>query len=209
MKWIAIAATVENEVVIAHDDITILEQIAEQDFQIIVKVYGVTDEEYLALKSNRYDYRIKFNNLRSTYLDPISRSETTKRYSLIYNARINQLQAAKGRFEHALNKHRTVLSQQMWVYEAKASEASDILLDPKSPYRKDGFVFDYAQELDIDIDTAATLVQQKYAGWYDYMRKIERLRIRHFNRIKRATTEEDFKNASAALDKDFFINMLL
>jgi hypothetical protein len=209
MKWIGIAATVENEVIIANDDITILEQVAEQDFKIIVKVYGVSDEEYTALKSGRYDYRIRFNNLRSTYLEPYTRSEETRRFSLIYNARINQMQAARGRFEHALNKHRSILSQQMWIYEAKAAEASDILSDPDSPFRKDGFVFDYAQEIDLDIDTAATLVQTKYMGWYDYMRKIERLRIRHFNLIKRATTEEDFKSAAAALDKDFFINMLL
>jgi hypothetical protein len=209
MRWIAIAASVENEVVYAHDDVTVLEHISEYDFEIIVKIYGLTESEYDSLKRGEYSYRIRFNNLRSTYLEPFKRSANVEKQSRIYAARANQLTSAKGRFEHALNKHKSILSQQSWIYECKSNEASDILVDPNSPFRQDGFVFDYANEKNIDIDTAAKLVQTKYTGWYNYMRKIERLRVRHFDLIKRATTEHDFKSASDLLDKDLFINMLL
>lgn len=209
MRWIAIAATAENDVIAAHDDIVMLETVSEYEFDAIVKVYGVSEDEYQNLKQGMYDYRIRFNNLRSTYLEPWTRDQHVQVLSRIYTARINAVNGIKGRLEHALNKHRTMLTHQTNVYEAKAREADHIQKNPDSPYRLDGFVSDYAEEKGLDIDTAAAIVSLKYNGWYQHMRKIERLRLRHFNAIKLARTEEDFKSAAAALDKDLFINMLL
>jgi len=209
MRWIAIAATAENDVIAAHDDIVMLETVSEYEFNAIVKVYGVSEDEYQNLKQGLYDYRIRFNNLRSTYLEPWARDQHTQVLSRIYTARINAINGIKGRLEHALNKHRTMLTHQTNVYEAKAQEADHIQKNPDSPYRLDGFVSDYAEEKGLDIDTAAAIVSLKYNGWYQHMRKIERLRLRHFNAIKLARTEEDFRSAAAALDKDLFINMLL
>ena len=209
MRWIAIAATAENDVIAAHDDIVMLETVSEYEFDAIVKVYGVSEDEYQNLKQGMYDYRIRFNNLRSTYLEPWTRDQHVQVLSRIYTARINAVNGIKGRLEHALNKHRTMLTHQTNVYEAKAREADHIQKNPDSPYRLDGFVSDYAEEKGLDIDTAAAIVSLKYNGWYQHMRKIDRLRLRHFNAIKLARTEEDFKSAAAALDKDLFINMLL
>ena len=209
MRWIAIAATAENDVIAAHDDIVMLETVSEYEFDAIVKLYGVSEDEYQNLKQGMYDYRIRFNNLRSTYLEPWTRDQHVQVLSRIYTARINAVNGIKGRLEHALNKHRTMLTHQTNVYEAKAREADHIQKNPDSPYRLDGFVSDYAEEKGLDIDTAAAIVSLKYNGWYQHMRKIERLRLRHFNAIKLARTEEDFKSAAAALDKDLFINMLL
>jgi len=209
MRWIAIAATAENDVIAAHDDITLLETVSEYEFDAIVKVYGLTEDEYQSLKLGNYDYRIRFNNLRSTYLEPWTRDQRTQILSRIYLARINAINGIKGRLEHALNKHRTLLTHQTNVYEAKAREADHIRKNVDSPYRMDGFICDYAEEKGLDIDTAAAIVSLKYNGWYEHMRKIERLRLRHFNAVKLARTEEDFKKAAADLDKDLFINMLL
>ena len=209
MRWIAIAATAENEVIAAYEDIVLLEEVASEDFDVIVKIYGVTEQEHEALRSRNWNWRIRFNNLRSTYLEPCARSERARTFSDIYAARIDLMQGLKGRFEHALNKHKTLLSQQHVVYRAKAEEARHILAWPDSQFRDEGYVKDYAEEAGLDIETAAQLILVKHDGWHQHLRKIERLRIRHFAAIKRARTAEQFKSASAAIDKDFFINMLL
>ena len=209
VRWIAIAATAENEIIAAHDDIVLLETISEYEFDAIVKVYGLTDGEYNSLKNGEYDYRIRFNSVRSTYLEPWERNDRLTTLTKIYMARITAINNIKGRLEHALNKHRTILTHQTNVYEAKAYEANHIKNNLNSPYRDDGFVKDFAVERNIDIDTAAAMVSLKYDGWYQHMRKIERLRLRHFTAIKLAKNENDFKLASAELDKDLFINMLL
>lgn len=209
MPWIAIAATVDNIVIAAVDDIVLLEEVAEYDFDVIVKVYGVSDIEYAKLKSGSFSWRIRFNNPRSTYLEPFNKLEYYQNLSRIYIKRLTQLVAAKGRFEHAFNKHKVLLSQQLTIYEAKAREAKDILENIDSVYRLDGYVNDYAEEIGIDIKSAAMLVLTKYTSWHEHLRKLERLRLRHFKAIKTATTQDEFSVAETALDKDFFINMLL
>ena len=209
MRWIAIAATAENEVIAAYEDIVLLEEVASEDFDVIVKIYGVTDTEIEALRSRNWNWRIRFNNLRSTYLEPCVRSEKAREFSEIYAARIDMMQGLKGRFEHALNKHKSLLSQQHVIYHAKAEEAHHIMSFNESPFRNDGYVKDYAEEVGLDIEAAAQLILVKHDGWHQHLRKIERLRIRHFAAIKRARTAEQFKSAAAAIDKDFFINMLL
>lgn len=209
MPWIAIAATVDNIVIAAVDDVVLLEEVAEYDFDIIVKIYGVSDIEYSKLKDGNFSWQIKFNNLRSTYLEPINKSAYYQNLSRIYIKRLTQLSAARGRFEHAFNKHKVLLSQQYIIYDAKANEAKDILENPNSVYVSDGYVNDYAEEIGIDIKSAATLVLTKYISWHEHLRKLERLRLRHFKAIKTAISNEEFTFAEAALDKDFFINMLL
>ena len=209
MRWIAIGATVENVVIAAHEEITLLETIAEHDFDVIVKIYGLSDGEYNEIKSGNYDYRIRFNNLRSVYLERIGRSEETKQLSRIYTKRIQQMVAMRGRYEHAFNKHRALLSQQYEIYESKAMEAKDIINNPNSAFFLDGYVKDYAEESNMDVLAAATLIWAKYTNWHEYLRKIERLRLRHFNALKTAKTDEDFLALAAQVDKDFFINMLM
>ena len=210
MKWIAIAATVENIIIAAHDDIVLLEMAAENDFDVIVKVYGMSDNEYMSLKNGDRSWRIRFNNLRSTYLESWQQSQREVQLSQIYNRRLHALQSMRGRFEHALNKHRTFLTQQDVIYESKAAEIRDMITNGRSSvYYTSGFVVDYALEANLDIETAISLIWVKYTGWKDHLQKIERLRIRHFNAVKMAVTEQEFADAAAALDKDFFINMLL
>jgi hypothetical protein len=209
MRWIAIGATVENVVVAAHDDITLLETVAEYDFDVIVKIYGLSDGEYNEIKAGNYDYRIRFNNLRSVYLERVERTDEVKQLSRIYVKRLQQMVAMRGRYEHALNKHRALLSQQYEIYEAKAMEAKDILGDPNSRFLLDGYVRDFAEEANMDTLAAATLIWAKYSNWHEYLRKIERLRLRHFKAVKKARTDEEFMALSAQVDKDFFINMLM
>lgn len=209
MAWIAIAATIDNIVISASDDITLLREIADYDFDIIVKICGVSDIEYNELKSGNFSWRVRFNNIRSTYLEPFEKTSHQIELSEIYKLRLIQMIALRGRFEHALNKHKSLLSQQFIIYEAKVSEAKDILSDQESIYRSDGFVKDYSEESGIDIKTAASLILTKYNNWHEYLRKLERLRLRHFKLIKTAKSSSDFQKASSLIDKDFFINMLL
>lgn len=209
MRWIAIGATVENIVIAAHDDITLLETISEYDFNVIVKIYGLSDGEYNELKAGNFDYRIRFNNLRSVYLERTKRSQEAQQLSRIYIKRMQQMAAMRGRYEHAFNKHRALLSQQYEIYEAKAAEAKDIMTNQSSPFVSDGYVKDFAEETGMEILAAATLIWAKYSNWHEYLRKIERLRLRHFKALKKARTDEEFLELSAQVDKDFFINMLM
>ena len=112
----------------------------------------------------------------------------------------------KGRFEHALNKHRSILSHQTEIYQYKYDEAREIAAGNTIA---DGFVGDYANEIGIDLNAAANLILQKHDDRLQHLRKIERLRIRHFNALKECRTSEDFAKLASELDKDFFVNMLM
>lgn len=210
MPWIAIASTVDNIIIVAVDDITILNEAAEYDFDIIVKIYGISDKEYVDLKAGNFSWRIRFNNLRSTYLESIKKTSHQENLTKIYIQRLTQLTNIRGRFEHALNKHKPLLSQQLIIYEAKAKEANDIIEHGLfSLYFNDGYIKDYAEEVGLDINIAAKLVLTKYNNWHEYLRKLERLRLRHVVAIKKSKTSDDFSKVIAEIDKDFFVNMLL
>lgn len=207
-SWIAIAATIDNQVIIAHDEIVLLQEISEYDFDVTVKIYGVLPNEYNALKEGNFNFRIKFNSLRSTELIPIEKSEHAMSLTDIYKKRLHHIINVRGRFEHALNKHRPLLSnQQQLIYDEKVKEAEFIVKNKTYDY--DGFVSDYASEKGLDIPTAANYIITKHKGQVEYLRKIERLRIRHMTAFKKARTAKEFDLAQSAIDKDFFINMLL
>lgn len=206
MGWIAIAATVDNLIIAAHDDIVMLEQISAMDFGSIVKIYGLSDAELGHLRAGNLDFRIRFNNLRSTYLEPMTRPKEVVDLSLVYRRRAQMYAAMKGRFEHALNKHRSVLSHQMTVYHLKYIEACQIL---EGRDVVDGWVNDHAEEHGMTRLESASLIVAKHNDMVQHLRKIERLRLRHFHRLKMAKTEEDFNLLSAEMDRDFFINMLM
>lgn len=205
MGWIAVAATIDNIILAVHDDILVLETIAEMDFGTIVKIYGLSDDEIRTLKSGNLEYRIRFNNLRSTYLEPFARPPESREMSEIYSRRAAAFISMRGRFEHALNKHRAVLSHMNQVYQFKHAEALEILQGRPT----DGFVSDYARELGMDTREAAALVIAKHDDMQQHLRKIELLRIRHFGRLKSAKTKADFDLLASEMDKDFFINMLM
>lgn len=209
MAWIAIAATVDNVVIAAIDDVVLLEEAADYDFDIIVKIYQVSDNEYNSLKTGNFSWRIRFKSLRETYLEPITKTQNQLELTATYSRRLTQLVNVRGRFEHALNKHKPMLSQQLTIYEAKLAEAKDIVANPHSQYMNDGFVRDYAEERGLDIKTASVLIITKHTNWYEHLRKIERLRLRHLTAIKKAKSSVDFAKVNAAIDKDFFTNMLL
>lgn len=206
MPWTGIATTVENEVIIANEDIKLLDEIKEYDFDVFVKVYNVTPHEMNLLKEGNYDFQIKFQSLRSITLQPFERSFKAIELSEIYKRRIQHLNNARGRFEHAFNKHKSFVSQQQYIYSLKVDQAKEML---RTKVILDNFVTDYAEESGLDPLTAANLIVEKHNGQSEYLRKIERLRLRHFAAIKKARTIKDFEIANAALDKDFFINMLL
>lgn len=207
--WITIGATVENEVVIASTDNIALEAITEKDFDIIVKTYGVSPVEYQLLIGKNYDYRIRYNNIRSIFLENYNRSDHLQELSSIYEKRLEILQSLRGRIEHALTKYKPLISQQLTIYQEKGREARDILENPLSKYIDSGFVKDFSLEMNLDIIAAAKLVDSKFKNWQEHLQKIERLRIRYFNAIKSAKTEDEFTQIKQGIDNDFFINMLM
>ncbi len=209
MAWIGIATTTDNHIVAANDDITLLELVSENEFDVVTRVYGVTDDEYAELKSGNYQFRLRYKNPRSVYLEPWERSQRAVTISDYYRIRLELITSIRGRYEHALGRFRTILSTQPWIYEKKAEEARSILTDPASPFVKDGFVADYAAETGIDSVVAAKIIDLKSRGLLDHLRKVERLRIRHFRLIKKAKNRDDALEILAEVDKDFYINMLL
>ena len=206
MGWIAIAATADNTVIYTHSDIVILEQISEMDFGTIVKIYQLADTEIHQLKSGVFDFQIRFNNPRSTYLESCVRLDHVRDLGDVYARRAMLLTNMRGRFEHALNKHRAILGHQAEIYNLKYAEAKSMLAGETVT---DGMVHDYAQETHMNPHDAAVLIVAKHDDRYQHLRKIERLRLRHFSRLKHAKTPEDFARLEAEIDKDFFINMLM
>lgn len=209
MKYIALASTIDNTVIAADDNFMLLKTVAEKEFDIFVRIYKVDDLEYQSLINGNFDYRINHLNVREIKLQVYYRSPDAINRSATYKNRITYYKLLISRLDHALKKYTPVLSHQFIIDLLKQKEADDILGNENSIFIDDGFIKDYADENEIDVQSAATLIGAQYSNLKEDLRKIERLKIRYILRIQAASTMTDFEQLSNDLDKDLFVNMLL
>jgi hypothetical protein len=208
MSSITIATTVDNTVIYSSHNMILLREISELDFDVIVREYNMSgpqiDRLHLAA-------RLKINSITNIEVEAIDfLSPREKELQLIYMFRITLMENTIGRFEHALrSKHRYLISEQSRIYDAKYFEAKDILSNTYSSYAINGFVKDYAEELNLNIISAANIIISKFENEQEHLRKLERLRIRHINAIKRINSIDDHTKVKHQIDKDFLLNMLL
>lgn len=208
MPSIAIASTIENIIIATSDNYILLKEIFEFNFDIIVKEYNLSDDNFNLLS---YPCRLKFNNIRDVIVEKITQfSQKDQELIHIYQYRKFLFDSTIGRYEHALrSKYRSLLTEQSRIYDAKFFEAEHIISFNDSPYRKNGFVKDYSEELSIEISVAANMIITKHNNEKEHLKKLERLRIRHFSAIKRIQSKYDYQTVKDQIDKDFLLNMLL
>jgi len=208
MAWLPVAATIENEVVYACEDMDELQWLTEPYFNVIPKIFAFSDDEISWLKGKNYDFRIRYNGHRAVYLESVKRKEETIQLSKLLTYKHKLYTLFKGRLEHGWHKAATLMPQLDLVYERKYQEALKVL-DGDQFLARDGLVADYALETGMKIEEAAMLIKVKHENAMTHARKLERLRIRHMAAIKKAKTLEDLEKIHAAIDKDLFTNMLL
>lgn len=210
MAWLCVAANIENEVVYACRDMEELQWLTEPYFNVIPKIFSLNDEEIEWLNAGNYEFRIRYNGHRAVYLNGINRSEEAQKLSKLITYKHRLFTIFKGRINHGWYKVKSIMPELDLVYERKYKEAIDILeLKNNSIYFSDGLVSDYALETEMKIEHAARLIKVKHENSLAHIRKLERLRLRHMNAIRKATTLEELEKANYAIDKDLFTNMLL
>ena len=209
MAWLPVATTIENEIVYACDDMEELQWLTEPYFNVIPKIFSLTDIEINHLQNGNFNFRVRYNGHRNVYIEDVDRNEDTAKLSRLIMFKHRLLKLFKGRIEHGLHKSSSIMPFLDILYERKYNEAIDILSFPFSPYRQDGLVSDFALEVDMDIEHAARLIKVKHENAMSHARKLERLRLRHMRAIKKANTLEELEMIHAAIDKDLFTNMLL
>jgi hypothetical protein len=209
MSWLPVATTIENEVVYACANMEELQWLTESYFNIIPKVFSLTEKEIQNLRARNFEFRIRYQGHRNVYLEEISRKTETIDLTKLIMMKHKLFLLFKGRLEHGWHKAKSLMPELDSIYKQKYKEAIDILAFRDSPFRQDGLVLDYALETGMDIEYAAKLIQVKHENAMTHSRKLERLRLRHMSAIKKANTLEELEIIHAAIDKDLFTNMLL
>ena len=209
MAWLPVATTIENEIVYSCQNMEDLQWLTEPYFNVIPKIFLLTDIEIENLRNRHFDFRIRYQGHRNVFLEEIDRKEDTVKLSKLIMMKHKLFHIFKGRLEHGWNKAKSLMPELDIVYERKYNEAVDILAFLDSPYRRDGLVLDYALEMNMPIEHAARLIQVKHENAMSHVRKLERLRLRHMSAIRKANTQEELEIIHAAIDKDLFTNMLL
>lgn len=210
MAWLPVAATIENEIVYACEDMDELQWLTEPYFNIIPKIFSLADDEIGWLNAQNFNFRIRYQGHRNVYLEKVDRKDETKQLGKLIAYKHKLYQLFKGRLEHGWHKAKSLMPELDLVYERKYKEALEILNpNQDSEYVFDGLVADYALETGMKIQNAALLIKVKHENAMTHARKLERLRLRHMSAIKKAKTLEELEKIHAAIDKDLFTNMLL
>ncbi len=208
MNWIALACSAENYVLAWHESLSLLESACANEFRAICRVYSVDDIEYQQLRNNNLDFRIKFSGHRNTDLVGAKKPADLEELSQLLRARVNLTSELHQRIAHGYKRFADVVPWQQRAYQYKASQAWAVLGGVRDP-ESIGLVQDYAEETGLDLEVAARMITVKAMNQQDMIRKLERLRIRHQESIRKAANKQEFAQARAAMDEDAFLSMLM
>jgi len=206
MEWLAIAATAENEVLAWSESLAVLESACGNEFRAICRVYGVEDLQAQQLRQNNLDFRLQFNGPRNTTLIPHRKELDLKALSQLLQTKVGLMKELHTRLSHGFKRFESVIPWQEEAYEEKYKQAVSVLNGQSD---NTGMVEDYSDESGFDINVSAGLIVNKYQNRKFLIRKLERLRIRHQNAIRLATTREDCNRIRAAMDEDAFLSMMM
>lgn len=206
MNWIALAASAENYLLAWHENLALLESACLGEFRAICRVYSISDIEYEQLKNQNLDFSIKFSGPRTTELVGSKKPNDLELLSEILQTRVSLTNELHQRISHGYKRFATVVPWQQDAYRLKEQQAIAVLNGITSDI---GFVEDYAAEVNLDIEIAARMILTKAKNHNDLIRKLERLRIRHQEAIRSASTKIEFAQARARMDEDAFLSMLM
>lgn len=206
MNWIALATSAENYLLAWHENLALLESACLGEFRAICRVYNVSDIEHEQLKNRNLDFSIKFSGPRTTELVGSKKPDDLKLLSEILQTRVSLIGELHQRIGHGYKRFTSVVPWQLDAYRLKEEQACAALNGNTSNI---GFVEDYAAEANLSIEVAARMILTKSKNHNDLIRKLERLRIRHQEAIRSASTKLEFAQVRACMDEDAFLSMLM
>jgi hypothetical protein len=208
MHWLALACTAENEVLAWATDMPVLEAACLGEFQAICRIYGVSDLHASQLQKNNLDFKLKFDGPRNTEFLAHRKSMEATILSHQLQARVNLMSELQQRLGHGFKRFEYRFTWQHEAYELKYQQALNVLADNYNSGPRE-MVADYAEETGLALETAASLIVNKYQNRVYTIRKLERLRIRFQNMIRTANNKEEFAVVQARMDEDSFLSMMM
>lgn len=206
MHWLALACTAENEVLAWSTDLSVLESACLGEFQAICRIYGVPDLQANQLRQGNLDFKLKFDGPRNTDFLAHRKSMETSILGQQLQTRVNLMDELQQRLSHGFKRFHDRFDWQSAAYELKYKQAIDVI---KNDMLDVGLIEDYAEETGLDLVTAANLVVNKYQNRVTTIRKLERLRIRFQNLIRKAKNKEEFGIVRSRMEEDSFLSMMM
>ena len=206
MHWLALACTAENEVLAWSTDLSVLESACLGEFQAICRIYGVGDLHANQLRQGNLDFKLKFDGPRNTEFLAHRKPMESTILSHQLQARVSLMSELQQRLSHGFKRFEYRYTWQHEAYELKYQQALNVI---NGTLLDTGLVQDYAEETNLDLSTAASLIANKYQNRVQTIRKLERLRIRFQNMIRAANNKEEFAVVRARMDEDSFLSMMM
>ena len=206
MQWLALACTAENEVLAWSENLSTLESACQGEFRAICRIYGVEDLQAQQLRQMNLDFKLKFNGPRITTLIPYRKDLELMSLSNALQTRVGLIAELNQRIAHGFKRFSPLVEWQVEAYEEKYRQAVGVLNGDTTNV---GMVTDYAEEAGLDIDVAVGIIVNKYQNRKFLIRKLERLRIRHQQAIRKAKSKEEFSKCRAAMEEDSFLSMMM
>jgi len=206
MHWLALACTAENEVLAWSTDLSVLESACLGEFQAICRIYGVGDLHANQLRQGNLDFKLKFDGPRNTEFLAHRKPMESTILSHQLQARVSLMSELQQRLSHGFKRFEYRYTWQHEAYELKYQQALNVI---NGTLLDTGLVQDYAEETNLDLATAASLIANKYQNRVQTIRKLERLRIRFQNMIRAANNKEEFATVRSRMDEDSFLSMMM
>lgn len=208
MKWIALACTAENIVLACNESLALLESACSGEFRAICRIFQVENWQYGRLINGDLSFRLKFLSARNTELVEETKTPELEQLSQLLQGRVALMQELHLRLAHGYRRFQSVVPWQQESYSVKRQQAQDYLAGKLEPHEC-GFVSDLAEETGLDMVAAARLIMVKSDNHQALMRKLERLRMRHQESIRSATSREQLAAIRSQIEEDSFISMLM
>ena len=149
---------------------------------------------------------VKFDGPRNTEFLAHRKPMESTILSHQLQARVSLMSELQQRLSHGFKRFEYRYTWQHEAYELKYQQALNVI---NGTLLDTGLVQDYAEETNLDLATAASLIANKYQNRVQTIRKLERLRIRFQNMIRAAKNKEEFATVRSRMDEDSFLSMMM
>lgn len=209
MEWLALACTAEGELLAWNDSLSLLESACGGEFRAICRVYSVDNAVAEDLRKGNLNYVLKFKNARTTEFIAQEREQDIKILSALLQAKVNLTIELDMRIGHGYKRFINMVAWQQEAYRFKAEQAEKVINNTYTSDDEIGLVLDYASIINVDLLTAAKVIQVKNKNQEGLIRKLEFLRIKHQTAIRAAASKDDILEIKSAMEEDSFLSMLM
>ena len=206
MNWLALACTAEGELLAWHESLAVLESACGGEFRAICRVYSVDEKIAEDLRKGNLNYVLRFKNARTTEFIQEERGAEIKILSMQLQAKVNLTVELGMRINHGYKRFVDMVPWQQEAYKIKAEQADRVINKLGGDI---GLVEDYASVIGVDILTAANVIKVKNENQQGLIRKLEYIRLKHQQAIRRAIDKDDMAKIRASMEEDSFLSMLM